>query len=155
MKGELNLNAVRDTETRSAAPSVRSSLTRISQEQLPIKSKRASSQVTSKKSLPLKQGLPSGIKFTSIVTTKIVKPPPASPQYGTGQDMKAMMQDMIRSSLTDYGVIPQASPTQSQSIIVYTKLPQAVELSEGELSDSEQEGRDSGTNAYSRGANGL
>ena len=83
----------------------------------------------------------SGIKVTSTVTAKTVKPPPASPQDGTGQDMKAMMQDMIRSSLTEYGVIPKASPTQyqSQSIAVDTETPQVVELSEGELSDSEQE----------------
>ena len=29
--------------------------------------------------------------------------------------MKARMQDMIRSSLTEYGVIPMTTPTQSQS----------------------------------------
>ena len=56
----LNLNAVRDAENRSAAPSVRSSRTHISQEQAPIKPKR--SQVASQRSLPLKQDLPSGIK---------------------------------------------------------------------------------------------
>ena len=32
--------------------------------------------------------------------------------------MKARMQDMIRSSLTEYGVIPMTTPTQSQSVAV-------------------------------------
>ena len=52
-----------------------------------------------------------------------------------------------RSSLTEYGIIPKASPTQyqSQSIAVDTETPQVVELSEGELTESEQEGPDSGT----------
>ena len=56
--------------------------------------------------------------------------------------MKAMMQDMIRSSLTEYVVIPKAGPTQSQSqsIAVDKETPQVVDLSEGELSDSEQKG---------------
>ena len=80
----LNLNAVRDAETKSAAPSVRSSWTHISQEQASIKQKRASSQAVSQRFLPLKQGPPSGIKVTGTVTTKTVKPPPASPQDGTG-----------------------------------------------------------------------
>ena len=76
----------------------------------------------------------------------IVKPAPASPQDRTGQDMKAMMQDMIRSSLTEFGVIPKDNPTQSQaqSITVDPESPQIVDLSEGEISDSEQEGPDSG-----------
>ena len=64
---------------------------------------------------------------------------------GIGQDMKAMMQDTIRSSLTEYGVIPKASPTQSQSIAVDTETTGVIDLSEGKLSDSEQEGPDSET----------
>ena len=56
-----------------------------------------------------------------------------------------MMHDMIRSFLTECGVIPKASPTKSQSIAVDKETPQVVELSEGELSDSEQEGPESGT----------
>ena len=74
----------------------------------------------------------------SIVTTKTVKTPPASPQDGAGQDVKAVMQDMIRS-LTEYGVIPKASPTQSQYIAVDKETPQVVDISKGELSDCEQE----------------
>ena len=57
-----------------------------------------------------------------------------------------MMQGMIRS-LTEYGVIPKASPTQSQSqsVAVDKETPQVIDLSEGELSNSEPEGPDSGT----------
>ena len=64
-----------------------------------------------------------------------------------GQDTKAMVQDMIRSSLTQFGVIPKETPpqTQAQSITVDLESPQIVELSEGEISDSEQEDPDSRT----------
>ena len=55
------------------------------------------------------------------------------------------MQDMIRSSLTEYGVVPKASPAQSQSIVVDTETPQVVDLSERNISDSGQEGPDLGT----------
>ena len=59
--------------------------------------------------------------------------------------MRTMMQDMIRSYLTKCGVIPKASPTQSQSIKVDKSTPQVVDLSEGELSELEQEGPESET----------
>ena len=99
--------------------------------------------------MPLKQGLPSGIKVTSTVTTKTVKLPPASPQDETGHYIKAMMKDMIRSTLTEFGVIPKANPPQSQShsqsLTVNKETPQVIHLSEGELSDSEQEGPESET----------
>ena len=116
------------------------------QELAPLKAKHASSKVASQRSLAPTQGPPSGIKVTSTVTTKTVKAPPqASPQDGTGQEMKAMVQDMIRSSLTQFWVIPQQTPTQPpiQSITVDPESPQIVDLSEGEISDSEQEGPDS------------
>ena len=90
---------------------------------------------------PLHRVPPSGIKVTSTVTTKTVKAPPqAIPQDGTGQEMKAMVQDMIRSSLTQFWVIPQQTPTQPpiQSITMDPESPQIVEIS-----DSEQEGPDS------------
>ena len=143
----LNLNAARDAESKSAAPSARSSRTRFTQEQAAVMPKHASSQVTSQRSLPLKQGLPSGIKVTSTVTAKTVKPPPASPQDVRGQDMKVMMPGIIRSSLTKYGVTPKTTPTQpqSQSIAAHKESPKIVELSQGGLSDSEQEGPDLGT----------
>ena len=54
-----------------------------------------------------------------------------------------MRQDLIRSSLTEYGVIPKASPIQTQSIAVDKETPQVIYHSEGEL--SEQEGSDLGT----------
>ena len=74
--------------------------------------------------------------------------------------MKAMMHDMLRSFLTEYGAIPKASPTKSQSIAVDKETLQVVEFSEGELSDSEQEGPEAGTPELdqlmlSGGANGL
>ena len=70
----LNLNAVRGAETKSAAPSARSSKTHICHKQAPVMPKRAISQVTSQRSLPLEQGLTSGIKVTSTVIAKTVKP---------------------------------------------------------------------------------
>ena len=136
LKGErrtrdLILKAVREAETKSAAPSVRSSRTHTSQEEAPIKPKRASSPVAYQRSLPLEQGFPSGIKVTSTVTTKTVKPPPASPrseQDGTGQDLTAMMQDIIRPSLTEFGVISKANPSQSQSLTVDKETPQVTDF---------------------------
>ena len=47
-----------------------------------LKSSRASSQVASQRSLTVR---PPGIKATSAVITKTVKPLPASPQDGTAQ----------------------------------------------------------------------
>ena len=130
----LNLDAVRDSKVKAAAP-VAGSRHSHTLEQPPLKPKRASSQVASPRSLVPTQGPPSGIKVTSTVTTKTVKPPPASPKDGTRQDMKAMVQDMIRSSLTKFGVIPQESPSQpqSQSITVDLESPQIADLSEGDI----------------------
>ena len=55
------------------------------------------------------------------------------------------MQDTIKCSLTELGVIPKANPPQSQSQFtsVDKETPQIVDSSEGELSDSEQEGPES------------
>ena len=98
----LNLNCVRDAEAKSAAHMAGSSCSH-TQEQAPLKPKHASSQVTSQRSPVPTQGPPSGIKVPSTITTKTVKPPPARPQDGTGQEMKSVVQDMIRSSLTQLG----------------------------------------------------
>ena len=107
---------------------------RPSQEQAPIKPMRASSQTASHRSLSLKRDYPSGIKSTTTVTTKTVKRQPASPkpeQDRPGQaldlatlrtDIKAMMQDMIKSSLTEFGVIPKAN-THSHSLLQWTRQP--------------------------------
>ena len=59
----LNLNAVRDAETKSAASLVRSSWTHTFQEQAPIKKKHAGSQAASQRSLPPKKGFPSEDKM--------------------------------------------------------------------------------------------
>ena len=114
----VNLNAVTDAKTESASFSVRSSRICTSQEQASIKPKCASFQFTSQRSLPPKKGFLSGIKVTSTVTTKTVKLPPTSSrseQDGTGQaqDFKAMMQDMIRSSLTVLGSFQRLTPHHS------------------------------------------
>ena len=84
---------------------------------------------------------------TRTVTTKIVKPLPAGPQDGTSQDVKAMVQDMVKSSLTQLGIIPRETPTQlqSQSSSVDPESLQLVDTSEEEISNSDQEGPDSGT----------
>ena len=110
--------------------------------------KRASSQVASQRSLAPTQGPPSGIKVTSTITAMTVKPPPASPQDRTGQAMKPVVQDMVKSSLTQFGVIPKETLPQphAQSITVNPESPQTVDLLEGEISNSEQERTDSGTN---------
>ena len=105
------MNAVRDAKTRSAALSVRSSRIHPSQEQAPIKPKCAGSQAASQRSLSLKKGYPSGMKVTSMVTTKTVKLSPASPRcvqdkpgqaqhlVALGTNLKAMMHagHMIKS----------------------------------------------------------
>ena len=72
-------------------------------------------QAAYQRSFPLKKGFPRGIKVTSMVTTKTVKPPPTSPSVvqdktGQAQEFKAMMQDIIKSSLNELGVIPKADP---------------------------------------------
>ena len=75
----LNLNALRDARVLAAAP-VAGSSHFSKQEKTPLKPRRASSQVTSQTSLTLTRAPFSGIKVTSTVTTKTVKPLPASPQ---------------------------------------------------------------------------
>ena len=68
----------------------------LEKEQVP---RRASSQIASKRSQT-----PSGIEVsTGIVQT--VAPPPVSSQDGTNQEVKAMVQDIVKSCLTQLGVI--------------------------------------------------
>ena len=57
---------------------------------LPLWQEAASSQAASQRSLGPTQGPPSGIKVTSTVTTKTVKPLPAGPQDSTSNDVKAI-----------------------------------------------------------------
>ena len=58
-----------------------------------------------------------------------------------------MVQDTVKSSLTKIGVIPQDTPTQpqAQSSTVDLESPQIEDISEGEISNSDQEGPDPGT----------
>ena len=56
-----------------------------------------------------------------------------------------MMKDMTNSTLTEFGVIPKANPPQSQSNSMDKEPPQVIDSSEGEISDSEKEGPESGT----------
>ena len=85
----INLNAVRNAETRSAVPSVRSKRTHTTREQGLVKPHHEDP-------FPSKRVSPLGIKVSSTVTTKTVKQPPASPRReqdktGQAQDLKAMM----------------------------------------------------------------
>ena len=57
--------------------------------------------------------------------------------------MEALVQDLVKSSLTQLGVIPQETPGQSQaqSDIVEPEPPQVEDIaSEGEVPNSDQEG---------------
>ena len=124
-------NTVRDARVTAAASVAGSSHSR-TREQAPLKPRRASS-------LTPTWAPPSGIKVTNTVTTKTVKPLPASPQDRTSQDVKAMVQDMVKSSQTQLGVIPQETPTrpQAQSSTTDPESPQLADSSGGENSDSD------------------
>ena len=64
-----------------------------------------------------------------------MKPLPASPQDGTSHDVKAMVQDMVKSSLTQLAGYSSEDPHTAS----------VTSSSMGEIFDSDQEGRDSGT----------
>ena len=73
---------------------------------------------------------------------------PTSSQAGASQNVKAMVQDLVRSSLTQFGVIPKEAPDQfqAQSDTVDPETAQVEDISsEGEVFDSDQEDQ-SGTN---------
>ena len=55
---------------------------------------------------------PSGIQVSTGIA-QTVAPCPVSSQDGAKQEVKAMVQDIVKSSLTQLGVIPQDVPTQS------------------------------------------
>ena len=118
----------------TTATSVAGSRHSLNREQEPLKPGCATSQVASQRSLTPSGAPPSGIEVISIGTTKTVMPPPASPQDGTSQDVKAIVQEMVNSSLTELGVIPQDIPTQSQAQAptVDPEHPQIEDISEGE-----------------------
>ena len=110
-------------------------------EQVP---RRSCSQIASKRSQT-----PSGIEASTGVT-QTAAPPPVSSHEGASQEVQAMVQDMVKSSLTQLGVIPQETPTQSQvqSSNEDPEPPQIEDISsEGGLSDSDQEDPHFGTPA--------
>ena len=75
---------------------------------------------------------------------------PVSSQDGTSQEVKAMVQDMVKSSLKQLGVTLQETPTQAQVQSLNEDLePPQIEgiSSDGELSHSDQEDPLSGTPA--------
>ena len=102
------------------ASSVVGSRHSLNREQEPLKPRCATSQVASQRSLTPSGAPPSGIEVISI-------------QDGTSQDVKAIVQEMVKSSLTELGVIPQDIPTQSQahSPTVDPEHPQIEDISEG------------------------
>ena len=73
--------------------------------------------------------------------------PPTPSQDGASQTMETVMQGLVKSSLTQFGVIPQESPDQSQaqSDTREPEPPQTGDISsEGDIPDSDQKDR-SGT----------
>ena len=74
--------------------------------------RRASSQIVSQRSLTPSGTPPSGIEGSTGVA-QTVAPPPS--QDDANQKVKAMVQDIVKSSLTQLGVIPQETLTQSQA----------------------------------------
>ena len=104
MPGTHNLNAVRDARIRSATSVRGSKLTR-GKEQGP---RRASSQLAPQQSQTPSGAPPSGSK------SSVLAPPPASSQDGASQNVEAMVQDLVKTSLIQLGVIPQETPDQSQ-----------------------------------------
>ena len=107
--------------------------------------RRACSQITSKRSQTPSGATPSGIEASTGVT-QTAAPPPVSSHEGASQEV----QDMVKSSLTQLGVIPQETPTQSQvqSSNEDAEPPEIEDISsEGGLSDSDQEDPHFGTPA--------
>ena len=112
--------------------------------------RHASSQIASQRSLTPSGAPPSGIEDSTGVA-QTVAPPPS--QDDANQEVKAMVQDIVNSSLTQIGVIPQETLTQSQAQSL-NEDPEYLQIedisSEGELSDSDQEDPHSGTPALNQ-----
>ena len=112
----LNLKAVRNTRVRPAtSTTTRGSRSTCRQEQAP---EGASSQLTSQQSqTPTPSGAPpSGIEVNYTGVSQTVAPPTPS-QDGASQNMETAVQglSLVKSSLTQFGVIPQEAPDQSQA----------------------------------------
>ena len=103
-----NLIGVTDDGVATAA-SVPGSRRSHKKEQAP---RRASSQIASKRSQTTLGAPLSGIEVSTGVA-QTVAPPPVSSQDGASQEVKAMVQDIVKSSLTQLGVILQETPTHS------------------------------------------
>ena len=104
MTRTCNSNAVRAAGATATA-SVPGSRHSRKKEQAP---RPASSQIASKRSQTSSGAPPSGIEASTGVTAA---PPPVSFQDGARQEVQAMVQDMVNSSLTQLEVIPQETPT--------------------------------------------
>ena len=86
-------------------------------------------------------GSPSGIEVISTGISQTVASTTVT-QDGASQNVEAMVRDLVKSSLTQLGVIPQETPDQSraQSDTVDPESPQIEDISsEGEIFDSDQE----------------
>ena len=133
-----NLNSVRDARIRSAT-SVRGNKHTRGKEQAPG---HASSQLASQRSQTPLGAPPSWMEVISTGISQTVAPPPAGSQDGDSQNVEAMVQDLVKSSLTQLGVIPQETldQSQAQSDTVDPGPPQIEDISfEGEISKSDLE----------------
>ena len=80
--------------------------------------KRARSQTASHRSLPIKGGRQLGtnsVKSTHACPRRDQDRPETSRSSYFKNDIADMMKDMIKTSLTDLGVVPKPTPQQSQS----------------------------------------
>ena len=111
-----------DAEIKSTAHSKRSGQTCASQEPTALKSKHARSQTASHRPLT-----PQGVCQQGTHTANTVKSTHSSPRRDQDRSVQAqdlaafktdiavMMRDMIKSSLTELGVVSKTTPPQSQS----------------------------------------
>ena len=90
MTRTCNLNAARDARVATAASVLGSRCSR-KKEQAP---RRASSQISSKRSQTPSGAPPSGIKVSTGIAQSVV-PPPVSSQDGANQEVKTMVQDIV------------------------------------------------------------
>ena len=145
MTRTCNLNVVRDAGVATPASVTGSRHSRY-KEQAP---RGASSQIASKRSQTPSGAPPLGIEASTGIA-QTVAPSPGSSQDGAYQEVKAMVQDIDKSSMTQPGVVLQDAPTQSQAQSSNEDLepPQTEDISsEEELFDSDQEDPNSGTPA--------
>ena len=101
MSQTFNLNAVRDARVRSAT-SVRGSKHTHGKEQAP---ECASYQLASLQSQTPLVAPPSWVEVVSTGFSQTEAPPTPS-QDGASQNMETVMQGLVKSSLTQLGVIP-------------------------------------------------